>query len=73
MTDQGDDPEQQEWVISGGTELVTVPLAPLVELLTELRGNEYLTEQQCARLLGWDVLTWRMTTEPAPHPFAQEP
>ena len=54
-------------------ETVTVPLAPMLELLVELHGAEYLTEQQCARLLGWDLLTWRVASQPAPHPFAQEP
>jgi hypothetical protein len=54
-------------------ETVTVPLEPLVELLTELHESEYLSEQQCARLLGWDLLTWRMASQPMPHPFAQEP
>ncbi|MFO0454287.1 MAG: hypothetical protein ACK52I_37495 [Pseudomonadota bacterium] len=68
-----DDPEQQEWVISGEPEMVSVRLAPLLELLTALHDSDYLSEQQCAKYLGWDLLDWRIATQPAPHPFEQEP
>ena len=40
-------------------ETINVRLYPLLELLTELHQSDYLSEQQCARLLGWDLLTWR--------------
>jgi hypothetical protein len=45
-------------------------------LLVELHAEETLSEQQCARYLGVDLLTWREAEQTfghfGPHPFAQE-
>lgn len=44
-----------------------------VGLLEQLHGDEILSEQQCAKFLGVDLLTWRFSSKPpGPHPFAQE-
>jgi hypothetical protein len=45
-------------------------------LLVELHAEETLSEQQCARYLGVDLVTWRHAEHDfgraAPNPFAQE-
>lgn len=44
-----------------------------VGLLAELHDEEHLSEQQCAKFLGVDLLTWRQAVAPPmPNPFAQE-
>lgn len=46
-------------------------------LLAELHADSTLSEQQCAKYLGVDLVTWRreedrLGQEAGPHPFAQE-
>ena len=44
----------------------------VLALLAELEGEGILSEGQCAKVWGGDILDWRMASRPAPHPFAQE-
>jgi len=32
----------------------------VARLLAELQGDEYLSEQQCAKVLGVDLVSWRV-------------
>ena len=44
----------------------------VLALLAELEVEAILSEGQCAKVWGGDLLDWRMASRPAPHPFAQE-